>query len=579
MANPVATESVRAALRRARWLHWILVALIGLLALGSLRNGARLQAMRRRDNESRRLLLLEEARQARLKGGTNWFTAARQSLDEARHLRADRDLRDEWIRCLARDDDPSAEAPRSCRALVLPVGLRRNQSVAIAFARDNSRLIGISEGRSVIWLLRRPAEPPRLLPGAPAPKPLATNELCAAIGLGAQIDASGQVALVTANGAAVAQLQPPTDRRALNLAWSDNGEWLAVVGSATAAPGPELRTVEVWHLPAVRRGLQALDLDWTDADPAGPLRTPADPERWYRAIRVSLGALVVLLVAAAAIANQHLVFRRYEQAERVAAERAEELEQIRDRMAHADKLRALGTLAAGVAHDFNNLLSVIQMSRQLVERSVKPTGTTKEQLENIAQAVEQGRSVVRSILGYSRDTLVLTRKVRVPELVEEILTLLRGQFLGGVAVTTTLAADLPPVEVNRGRLEQVLLNLIVNASEAMGNGGQLAVRAEAVDAAEGCLRPPRGAGPWVELTVADSGPGIPADVLPRIFEPFFTTKNLGNHRGAGLGLATVWRIAEEENLGLRVRTEIGVGTEFQVLVPAVKPMPTPTASP
>ena len=157
----------------------------------------------------------------------------------------------------------------------------------------------------------------------------------------------------------------------------------------------------------------------------------------------------------------------------MAAERADEPDPIRDRMAQGDKLRALGTLAAGVAHDFNNLLSVIQMSRQLVERSVKPTGTTKEQLENIAQAVEQGRPVVRSILGYSRDTLVLTRNVRVPELVEEILTLLRGQFLGGVAVRTTLASDLPPVEVNRGRLEQVLLNLIVNASEAMGNRGAI----------------------------------------------------------------------------------------------------------
>ncbi len=535
--------------------------------------------MRRRDNEARRLLLLDETRQARLKGGTNWIATARQSLDEARHLHADHDLRDEWIRCLAQVGDAADEEPGPFRALVLPVSLRRNQSVAIQFSADSSRLIGVSEGRSVLWLLRRPAEAPRLLPGAPPAKPLVTNEVCVANGLRARIDPGGQVALATAKGAAVARLQPPPDRRARNLAWSDNGEWLAVVGTANVAPGPELRTVEVWHLPAVRRGLQALDLDWTDADPAGPLRTPADPERWYHAIRVSLGALVVFLVAAAAIANQQLVFRRYEQAERVAAERADELQQIRDRMAHADKLRALGTLAAGVAHDFNNLLSVIQMSRQLVERSVRPTGTTKEQLENIAQAVDQGRAVVRSILGYSRDTSVLTRNVRVPELVEEILTLLRGQFLGGVVVTTTLAADLPPVEVNRGRLEQVLLNLIVNASEAMVSGGQLAVRAEAVDSADGSLRPSRGAGPWVALTVADSGPGIPADVLPRIFEPFFTTKNLGNHRGTGLGLATVWRIAEEEDLGLRVLTEVGVGTEFQVLIPSVKPMPTPTPSP
>ncbi len=124
-------------------MHWILVALIGVLAVGSLRNGAKLQAMRRRDNESRRLLLVEEARQARLKGGTNWFAAARRSLEEARHLRADHDLRNEWIRCLARENDSTGGTPTVCRGLVLPVSLRRDQSVALEFSGDNSRLIGI----------------------------------------------------------------------------------------------------------------------------------------------------------------------------------------------------------------------------------------------------------------------------------------------------------------------------------------------------------------------------------------------------------------------------------------------------
>jgi signal transduction histidine kinase len=124
-----------------------------------------------------------------------------------------------------------------------------------------------------------------------------------------------------------------------------------------------------------------------------------------------------------------------------------------------------------------------------------------------------------------------------------------------------------------------MLTLIVNASEAMDGGGQLAVRAQLVATAGGCLRPPRDSGPWVELSVADSGPGIPADVLQRIFEPLFTTKNLGNHRGTGLGLATVWRISEEEGFGPRVRTEGGVGTEFQVLVLSAQPPPTQSPAP
>lgn len=186
------------------------------------------------------------------------------------------------------------------RGLALPVGLRRNQSAALEFSRDNFRLIGVSEGRSVIWLFRRPHEAPRLLPSAPAANRLATDALALPLGLGARIDPDGQVALV-------AQMQPRTARKALNLACSDNGDWLAVVGKATAAPGPELGTVEVWLLPAARHGLQALGRDRANADPARPLRTPTDSERWYHAILVTLGALVVFLVAAA-IVNQHLAF-------------------------------------------------------------------------------------------------------------------------------------------------------------------------------------------------------------------------------------------------------------------------------
>jgi two-component system cell cycle sensor histidine kinase/response regulator CckA len=167
----------------------------------------------------------------------------------------------------------------------------------------------------------------------------------------------------------------------------------------------------------------------------------------------------------------------------------------------------------------------------------------------------------------------MTRRVRMGTLIEETLNLLRGQFLGGVELTTTFDPDLPAVEVSQGRLEQVLLNFVVNAAEAMNGRGRLELRAALATAATGCVKPPTGAGPWVELTVADSGPGIPADVLPRIFEPFYTTKNLGNQRGTGLGLATVWRLAEEEQFGLRVRTEPGRGTEFSVLVPVQKPTP------
>lgn len=575
MSAPHPSESVRAALRRARWLHWALVFLILMLALGTLRNGAKLQALRRRDDEARRVLLLEEVRKERNTGAEGWLSRARLALDDARHILADRAIRDEWTACLAKAADARSEQPLPFRALVVPPAQRRalGPPITLDFTGDGSRLVAGVDGRTVNWLLRDPLSPPRIFNGNRDRDPVLSESLCPTTRLRARAGEHGVAELLSEAGVLIMTLEAPQQRRATNVAWSDNGEWLAIAGTTPAPTGPLLRTVELWHLPSLRAGLAELDLNWDDAAPGAPPLTPPDPARWARATRVSLGALLVFLVGAAAIANQHLVFRRYEQAERTAAERTAELEQIRERMAHADKMRALGTLAAGVAHDFNNLLSVIQMSRQLVERSVKPAGPTKEQLDNIGHAVEQGRAVVRSILGYSRDTLVMTRRVRMGTLIEETLNLLRGQFLGGVELTTTFDPDLPAVEVSQGRLEQVLLNFVVNAAEAMNGRGRLELRAALTTAATGCVKPPTGAGPWVELTVADSGPGIPAEVLPRIFEPFYTTKNLGNQRGTGLGLATVWRLAEEEQFGLRVRTEPGRGTEFSVLVPVQKPTP------
>ena len=450
MSIPHSSESVRAALRRARWLHWALVILILILALGTLQNGAKLQALRRRDDEARRVLLVNAVRQERTAGGQGWLPKARQSLDEARHILADRGIRNEWAACLAAAADEGSAKPVAYRALVVPPAQRRagGTPLSLDFTGDGTRLVAAADGRIINWFLQDPLAPPRIFPGTRDRDPVPAESLCPTNRLRARAGEQGGLELLSDTGAPLVTLEAPQPRRAAHVAWSDNGEWLAVAGITPAPAGPLLRTVELWHLPSLRAGLAELDLDWSDADPGAPLVTPPDPTRWVRATKVSLGALLVFLVGAAAIANQHLVFRRYEMAERTAAERTAELEQIRERMAHADKMRALGTLAAGVAHDFNNLLSVIQMSRQLVERSVKPSGPTKEQLDNIGQAVEQGRAVVRSILGYSRDTLVMTRRVRMGTLVEETLNLLRGQFLGGVELTTTFDPDLPAIEVS-----------------------------------------------------------------------------------------------------------------------------------
>ena len=185
--------------------------------------------------------------------------------------------------------------------------------------------------------------------------------------------------------------------------------------------------------------------------------------------------------------------------------------------------------------------------------------------------MQQGKKVVRSMLGYSRDDADEAGPFALPELVEDTVALLSKQFLSGIALTLELDRDTSLVRGSRSRLEQILLNLIVNAAEAMGGSGSLriSVRGTASQPERLVLRA-RESASYVELDVVDSGPGIASEILPRIFEPFFTTKHRGIVRGTGLGLSTVYSIAEQDGLGLAVETEPGRGTRFRVFIPVRK---------
>jgi signal transduction histidine kinase len=147
--------------------------------------------------------------------------------------------------------------------------------------------------------------------------------------------------------------------------------------------------------------------------------------------------------------------------------------------------------------------------------------------------------------------------------------LLSRQFLSGIALKLELDRDLPAVRTSRGKLEQILLNLIVNASEAMEGKGSLRIAVRRQKAAGSSLVVPASVAPeYIEVLVADSGPGMAPEILARIFEPFFTTKNIGATRGTGLGLSMVHTMAEQEGLGIAVKTTIGKGTEFRLYVPS-----------
>jgi signal transduction histidine kinase len=568
-------EAVRRAMARTRWLHGVLILLVLVLGLISLQGGRRLEEVRRELAQSRWHQWIEEARALRERGEPGWFQSARERLDQARLIRADHVLRQAWLDCLLQYPARREESAVPYRVLTFPAGLQRGP-LQFTFSVDGQRLIAHIDARNVVWNLGEPQRPPRLSAGMDREiEPPVIGRL-AGTRLQARVTETGKLEIQdNVSNALVIELRGRTQLHIETVAWSPDGTWIANAGWIAGASGPQQRVIELWHIPAMRAGLALLDLDWIDTEPSAPPATPVDPSSWFRPFKLALGSILVLVVTGAVITHQHLVYRRYLEAQRAAAAQAEALEQARERIAHADKMRALGTLAAGVAHDFNNLLSVIQMSRQLVERSLPVTAPAREHLTNIAQAVDQGRSVVRSILGYSREGRPGGAPNRIAEIVDETLNLLRRQFLGGIELEALVPQDLLLQGISRGRLEQILLNLLVNASEAMGGRGRLTLCAETVESVPAFTISPTRPGPWIALKIGDSGPGISSDILPRIFEPFFTTKNLGNQRGTGLGLATVWRIVTEEGLGLWVRTAPGMGTEFQLYLPVSSPGATP----
>lgn len=377
------------------------------------------------------------------------------------------------------------------------------------------------------------------------------------------------------SGRVLAVLSPPNPSQIAGghgIEFSQDGRWLIFARDGGDIVG--------WDLFKVRQQLKELGLDWdAPASPAplmplaGAATTVAPPSvrQRVRIEVVTLAATMVTLVAGVFVfVVQRRLLRSYERAEALAQEQRRRLDSAQSELMHGQKMRALGTLAAGIAHDFNNLLSVIRLSNQLAAEQTKPTGVAKENVDAIETAVTQGESIVQSMLGYSRAAAEQEGAYEVDASVNETVAMLGRKFLAGIILKLEIAKELPAVQGSRGRLEQVLLNLIVNASEAMNGKGTLRLSARPAVLPVNCLLKPRPAARYVEIEVGDSGPGIPPEVLARMFEPFFTTKTLGTRPGTGLGLATVYTMAEQDGMGLAVTTAVGQGTTFRIFVPAAE---------
>ncbi|HEX7617769.1 MAG TPA: PAS domain S-box protein, partial [Verrucomicrobiae bacterium] len=251
---------------------------------------------------------------------------------------------------------------------------------------------------------------------------------------------------------------------------------------------------------------------------------------------------------------------------------------LEEQLRQSQKMEAIGQLAGGVAHDFNNILTVIHGHASLLAASGldEPGARSAHQ---IAQAAERAAGLTRQLLTFSRRQLIQPKRLDMNKIVGNMTDML-GRILGE-DVTLQLNYSTAPatVEADAGMMEQVLLNLSVNARDAMPRGGQLSVRISIVDVNEDHVQrhPEARAGRFVCVSNTDTGTGIPPENLSRIFEPFFTTKEVG--KGTGLGLATVYGIVKQHQGWVEVRSTVGKGTSFHIYIPYVSEDQTPAEKP
>jgi two-component system, cell cycle sensor histidine kinase and response regulator CckA len=240
---------------------------------------------------------------------------------------------------------------------------------------------------------------------------------------------------------------------------------------------------------------------------------------------------------------------------------------LEDQLRQAQKMEAIGVLAGGVAHDFNNLLTVIQGYGEMLMQNPDLSADDRDLATEIHRAGDQAASLTRQLLAFSRKQVLAPRVLDVNALVRETEKMLRRLIGEDIEIVTTLDPSLGPVRADPGQLEQVVMNLAVNARDAMPRGGTLRIETRNTDVSPAYAQAHAGltAGRYILLTVADTGVGMDDTTRARIFEPFFTTKGPG--KGTGLGLATVHGIVRQSGGHLEVTSEVGKGTTFLVYLP------------
>ena len=257
--------------------------------------------------------------------------------------------------------------------------------------------------------------------------------------------------------------------------------------------------------------------------------------------------------------------------------RAEDaLRESEERFLQSQKMEAVGKLAGGIAHDLNNLLTVMTGYSELLLTRIGADDPVRREVQEIARAGERAAALTKQLLAFSRRQVLQLKVLDLNQIVAEMDAMLRRVIGEDVDLRAVLAGDLGPVRGDQGQIEQVLMNLAVNARDAMPRGGTLTVETENVylDEIYGFRKDVVVKGHYVMLAVTDTGCGMPADVQARVFEPFFTTKEVG--KGTGLGLSMVYGFLEQSGGTATLSSELGQGTTVRLYFPRVDaPAPLP----
>jgi signal transduction histidine kinase len=253
--------------------------------------------------------------------------------------------------------------------------------------------------------------------------------------------------------------------------------------------------------------------------------------------------------------------------------------ELEEQLRQVQKMEAVGRLAGGVAHDFNNLLTAVLGNAALLQQRLERGGPDQELLSAIERAAWRAAELTRQLLGFSRQTMLWLRPLPLSESAREVVTILERTIDPRVRLEVRTAEDLWLVQADAGQMTQVLMNLCINACDALPEGGTLALETANVVVDEAHARGRLGArpGPFVRLSVSDTGHGIAPEVLPRIFDPFFTTKPPG--KGTGLGLAMVFGIVQQHQGWVECHSEVGRGTRFDLYLPRYDPAPAAAPAP